>query len=114
MNIPTKKLKSGFELPIYGLGLWEIGGKREADSTKDEAEVVALQAAIDLGVTHFNTAEGYGNGHAEELLGQAIKGQDRSKLIIATKVAGKNQGHDDLMRSFETSLKRLDNILLSV
>jgi len=108
MNIPTKKLKSGFELPVYGMGLWEVGGRWEADESKDNTEVTAIQAAIELGVTHFDTAESYGDGHAEELLGQAIKKYDRSKLIIATKVSAPNQTYDGLRRSFEASLKRLE------
>lgn len=108
MDIPTKKLTSGFELPVYGLGLWEMGGRWESDDSNDDTEITALAAALDLGITHFDTAESYGNGHAEKLLGQAIKGRDRSKLIVATKVAGPNQSYDGIFRSFEASLKRLD------
>ncbi len=107
MDIPTKKLKSGFELPVYGLGLWEMGGRWENDTSKDTTEVTALQAALASGITHFDTAESYGNGHAETLLGEAIRGADRSKLIIATKVSAPHQSHDDLRRSFDASLKRL-------
>lgn len=108
MYIPTKKLSNDFSLPVYGLGLWEMGGRWEADESKDNTEVTAIQAALALGITHFDTAESYGDGHAEELLGQAIKGHDRSKLIIATKVSASNQTYDGLRRSFEASLKRLE------
>ena len=80
----------------------------EADYSNDEVEIEAIKTAIDHGITHIDTAELYGAGHAEELVGQAIKGYDRSKLIIATKVSAENQRHDDLLRSFEASLKRLD------
>lgn len=107
MHIPTKKLKNGFELPVYGLGLWEMGGRGEVDTSKDKQEIEAIQAAIELGINHFDTAEKYGLGHSEELLGQAIKGIDRSKLIIATKVAGVNQSYEDVLKSCEASLKRL-------
>jgi diketogulonate reductase-like aldo/keto reductase len=107
MNIPTKKLQSGFELPVYGLGLWEMGGRWEADESKDQAEITAIQSAVALGVTHFDAAESYGDGHAEELLGQAIKGSDRSKLIIATKVSASHQSYEGVHRAFEASLKRL-------
>lgn len=107
MNIPTKKLKNGFELPVYGLGTWQMGGRLEADSGNDTAEVKAIQNAIEHGITHIDTAESYGAGHAEELIKQAIAGYDRSKLKIATKVSAWNQSHDDLLRSFEASLKRL-------
>ncbi len=107
MKIPTKKLKSGFELPVYGLGLWQVGGRWEADDSKDTQEIKAVQTAIEAGVTHIDTAESYGRGHAEEILGQALKGYDRSKLFIATKVSQQNQSHDNLHRSFEASLKRI-------
>ncbi len=107
MIIPTKKLSSDFELPVYGLGLWQMGGRWESDTSNDEREVAAIRAALDAGITHVDTAEGYGNGHAEQLLARAINGYDRAKLQIATKVAGHNQAYDGLMRALEGSLKRL-------
>ncbi len=107
MIIPTKKLISGFQLPVYGLGLWQMGGRETKDPSKDELEVSAIQYSIEKGVTHIDTAESYGAGHAEELLGLAIKGYDRKKLIIASKVSGHNQSYDNLMRSFDKSLKRV-------
>lgn len=107
MTIPTKKLDNGFELPVYGLGLWQMGGRWEADDSNDQKEIEAIRAAIDLGVTHIDTAESYGNGHAEELLGEAIKGYDRSKLFIATKVSKENQSYEDVHKSFQASLKRI-------
>ncbi len=107
MLIPTKKLKNGYELPLYGLGLWEMGGRQEPDTSRDSEEIEAIQNAINEGVTHIDTAESYGAGHAEELLGQAIKGAERNKLILASKVSGDNQSYDNLMRAFEASLKRV-------
>jgi diketogulonate reductase-like aldo/keto reductase len=107
MEIPVKKLKSGFALPVYGLGLWQMGGRWEADTSQDDKEIEAIHNAIDLGVTHIDTAERYGDGHTEELLGKALSGVDRKKLIIATKVSGWNQRYDDLLRSFDASLKRI-------
>lgn len=92
---------------MYGLGLWQMGGRWESDTSQDTREINAIQAAIKAGVTHIDTAESYGNGHAEELLRKAIKGYDRKKLIVATKVSGPNQGYDDLRRSFDASLTRL-------
>jgi diketogulonate reductase-like aldo/keto reductase len=106
MDIPNKTLKNGFSLPVYGLGLWQVGGRWDADSSKDVAEIEAIHRAIENGITHFDMAESYGDGHAEELLGQAIKGVDRSNLILASKVSGSNQTYDGLLRSFEASLKR--------
>lgn len=105
--IPTKKLKNGFELPVYGLGLWGMGGRREVDTSKDSIEINAIRTAIEAGVTHIDTAEVYGVGHAEELLAKAIERYDRSKLILASKVTGANQTYDDVIKSCEGSLKRI-------
>jgi diketogulonate reductase-like aldo/keto reductase len=106
-TIPIKKLKNGFELPVYGLGLWQMGGRWESDTSKDDEEIKAIRAAIDAGVTHIDTAESYGDGHAEELLAEAIKGYDRSKLIIASKVAGEHQTYEGVLAACEHSLKRI-------
>lgn len=107
MNIPTKTLANGFSLPVYGLGLWEMGGRYEADASQDEREVAAIRAALDAGITHIDTAESYGNGHAEELLRRATEGIDRRQLTIATKVSASNQGYDDTKRALHASLARL-------
>lgn len=115
MDIPIKTLKSGFSLPVYGLGTWQMGGTREADSSNDAAEVQAIKAAIDHGITHIDTAELYGVGHSEELIGQAIKGYDRSKLLLASKVLdGMSDGYDGVLRACEASLKRLDTDYLDL
>ncbi len=108
MNLPTKTLKSGFSLPVYGLGTWQMGGRFERDESNDEAEVAAIKAAIEHGITHIDTAESYGAGHAEELVAEALKGYEREKLIIATKVSGDHQGYSSVMKAIEASLKRLN------
>jgi len=107
MNIPTKRLPNGFEMPVYGYGLWQVGGRAEADFSLDAQEIDSLQSAIAAGVTHFDTAESYAAGHAEELLGAAIRDFDRRKLLIASKVSAHNQRPDDLRRACEASLHRL-------
>jgi len=107
MSIDFKKLKSGFRLPVYGLGTWEMGGRFESDQTNDETYIQAIKNAIEKGVTHIDTAEAYGAGHTEELIAKAIVGYDRSKLFITSKVSSNNQRYDDLIRSCEASLKRL-------
>lgn len=84
-----------------------MGGGSEPDYSKDEVEIAAIQAAINHGITHIDTAESYGAGHAEELIGQAIKSTDRSKLFITSKVSAQNQGYDNLLRACEASLQRL-------
>ncbi len=107
MNIPTKKFINGFELPVYGLGTWQMGGRWEADYSNDEIEKIAIQTAIDKGIIHIDTAESYGDGHSEELIGEVLKSNDRKKLFISSKVSANNQGYDELIKSCNDSLKRL-------
>lgn len=103
MIIPSKKLKSGFEMPVYGLGTWHMG---ESLSSKD-AEIKAVQDAIEQGVTHIDTAELYADGNAEKIIGQAIKNYDRKKLFLVSKVFGNHLSHDNLIDSANKSLERL-------
>jgi diketogulonate reductase-like aldo/keto reductase len=108
MNIPNKTLNSGFSLPVYGLGTWEMGGRSEADHTNDAGDVTAIKMALDHGISHIDTAEMYGAGHSEELVGEAIQGYERDKLIIATKVSvGMSGGYNGVIQSCQASLKRL-------
>ncbi|CAN5422439.1 aldo/keto reductase [soil metagenome] len=108
MQIPVKTLKSGFTLPVYGLGTWGMGGWQEADASEDEKWLAAIHSALDHGITHLDTAELYGHGHAEELIGQVVKDYDRSKLLIASKVlAGMQDGYDGVMRAAHASAERL-------
>lgn len=110
MIIPTKKLKSGFEMPVYGLGTWQMGGGFDRDpNNNDKADIKAIKTAIELGVTHLDTAEVYAGGYAETLVGKAIVGYDRSKLFIASKVyTPRHAKYDDVIHSCKNSLKRLN------
>lgn len=108
MKIPVKKLQSGFEMPVYGLGTWQMGGREVRDpDNDDEADIRGIKSAIDLGITHIDTAESYADGYAETLVGRAIKDYDRSKLFIVSKVKEINLHYDDLIKSARASLKRL-------
>lgn len=107
MNIPLKKFVHDIALPVYGLGTWQMGGRWEVDSSNDAAEIQAIKNAIERGVTHIDTAESYGAGHAEELIGKALQGYDRRKIIIASKVSAHNQNYKDLLSSCEASMNRL-------
>lgn len=107
MDIPIKTLKNGFSLPVYGMGTFGIGGRREIDTSHDKEDVENLQRALEMGITHFDTAEGYAAGHSEELLGQAIRNYPRDKLTIVTKVSAWNQSYEGIKRACEASLRRL-------
>jgi len=97
------------QIPKIGFGCWSIGGLSTAEPALDQRSLLALHSALDLGYTHFDTAESYANGHAEELLGRSIreKGVRRSDLFITSKVAPENLRANDLLASCEKSLRRL-------
>jgi len=106
-NIPTKKLHNGFEMPVYGFGTTSMGGHRERNFDNDDnADIATLNAAIDSGITHFDTAELYAGGYTEQLLAKAIKGYDRSKLFIVSKVKAANVAYADVIVSCKKSLQR--------
>lgn len=108
MNIPSKKLTSGFEIPVFGLGTWQMGGREERNPDNDDtSDIEAIKRAIEAGITHIDTAEMYAAGHTEELVGEAIKEVDRSSLFITSKVLDGNQTYDGVARAVEGSLKRL-------
>ncbi len=77
-----------------------------ADGSRDEEAVNALRFGLDLGMTLIDTAEMYGAGHSEELVGQALLGR-RDKVFVASKVSPSHFNHDSLLRAANSSLKRL-------
>lgn len=96
-------------LPKIGFGTWTIGGKMSPDRARDAWSLAALRSALELGYTHFDTAEMYAGGHAEELLGQAVRESaiPRETLFITSKVLPSNLQYDRVLRSCEASLRRL-------
>jgi len=98
----TLKLPSGEAVPALGQGTWRMG---EQPAQRSE-EIRALQAGIDLGMTLIDTAEMYGEGGAEEVLGEAIKGK-RDNLFIVSKVYPHNASREGVMQACERSLDRL-------
>jgi diketogulonate reductase-like aldo/keto reductase len=94
-------------MPVYGIGTWGMGGRMRADPARDDDDIAALRAALELGVRHIDTAEMYGDGHAEELVCEAIQGFDRSRLFIASKALGHHLGRHALIAAAEGSLRRL-------
>ena len=97
---------SGIEISALTLGLWAIGGD-DVWGDQDETQAIdAIHCALDLGINSLDTAEGYGSGRSEELLGKALAGR-RSDAVIATKVLAENQGPGDLEAACEASLRRL-------
>lgn len=97
------------QIPKIGFGTWTIGGRGSADPSEDEKSLLALRSALELGYTHFDTAENYAAGHSEELLGRAMRGMGvpRESLFITSKVEPDHLGYDDVLRCCADSLRRL-------
>jgi len=76
------------------------------DRATAKEEIAALRLGIELGLTHIDTAEMYGDGGAERIVAQAVAGQ-RDKVFIATKVLPSNASYAGTLRACELSLKRL-------
>lgn len=79
--------RTGWQVSEIGYGMWGMAGWTGSD---DEESLASLQLAIDLGCTFFDTAWGYGEGHSEALLGQALRANPDKKLYTATKIPPKN------------------------
>lgn len=86
-------------------GCWELGGGQWEKET-DETNLKAIEEALKLGINAFDTAEGYGQGHSEEIVGQALE-HHRKDVVIATKVSPNHLRTADIRRSIEASLQRL-------
>ncbi len=96
-------------LPKIGFGTWKIGGGSSPDPSTDSVSMAALRSALEIGYTHFDTAEMYANGHAEELIGKAVheSGVQREALFITSKVTPSHLQYDQVLNSCDTSLRRL-------
>ncbi len=117
--------RSGIEVSALGLGCWAIGGPFWAGETPlgwgevdDNESIRAIHAALDLGINFFDTANVYGAGHSERILGRALAGR-RSQVVIATKfnavfdeatrqVIGADASPEGIRRACEDSLRRLN------
>jgi len=99
-----------------GFGAWGIGGRTAGQTsygaTDDATSRRALARAFDLGITFYDTAPAYGDGHSEELIGAAFRGS-RGSVVLATKIGVEHFGREPdlspsgLRRSLEGSLRRL-------
>ncbi len=106
--------RTGLMVSEIGFGGWPIGGQMWG-SVEDEDSLAALQRAFDLGVNFYDTADVYGHGHSEELIGQAFA-TVRANVLIATKAgfdfyrgepAKSNWAPDYIRSAIEKSLARL-------
>ncbi len=99
----------GPDISVIGYGGWEAGGAEWGASPPAEQLVAAMRAGFDVGINWVDSAEIYGNGRSEELIGRAIQG--RKEIMVFTKVASAPRGTgyhpDSIRRAAEGSLRRL-------
>jgi aryl-alcohol dehydrogenase-like predicted oxidoreductase len=107
--------KSSIEVTKLGIGLWAIGGD-EWGPVDDQESLNVISAALDMGINFFDTADVYGMGHSEKLLGKAMKGR-RDAFVVASKIGwvGFDRENDvsaydtveKIIKGVESNLKRL-------
>jgi len=102
----NKKI-GGFKVHSIGIGTWGIGGGMRTSTKNDDRDVEMIAYSISKGQNHIDTAELYGAGHSEEVVGEAIGGVDRRKLFIASKIWNHNATKDQIPKATEEILKRL-------
>ncbi|MGZ5231203.1 MAG: aldo/keto reductase [Burkholderiales bacterium] len=98
----TVALPAGERVPAFGQGTWHIG----EDPQMREEEIATLRLGLDLGATLIDTAEMYGEGKAEELIGEAIAGR-RDEVFLVSKVYPHNASRRGAVAACERSLQRL-------
>ena len=91
------------EVPVVGQGTWNIPVRGE----RAEEAKRALRRGVELGMTHIDTAEMYGDGASERLVGEAIRGLPREQLFLVSKVLPSNASRYGTIRACEASLERL-------
>lgn len=93
----------GVQVPALGQGTWYLGDH----AATRQREIDALRAGVDAGMTLIDTAEMYGSGRSEALVGAAIRGLDRDSLFLVSKVLPSNAGRRNIFTSCENTLSRM-------
>jgi len=109
INFPVQNLT----IPRLSLGTWVFSGSRVWGEADTNESVATIHAALDQGVNLLDTAEGYGNGKAEEVVGLAVQDR-RSRVLLASKVLAANMAADNVISSCEQSLQRLGTDYLDI
>jgi aryl-alcohol dehydrogenase-like predicted oxidoreductase len=95
---------SGLKVSRIGLGVWQASGEWKGD---DDHVIDAIEKSQELGVNLLDTAEVYGEGHSEGVVGRALKRLGRDNFVVASKVYGAHLRYDELLRACAYSRKRL-------
>lgn len=96
--------KNGPKISQIGTGVWQASDLWKGD---DDQIIRAIARSHELGVNLVDTAEAYGNGHSEQVVGRALRNLGREEFVVATKVHGANLRSDELQRAATASMKRL-------
>jgi len=96
-----------------GFGCWLFANDLQWGPIDESEAIQTVHAAIDAGVNFFDTAEGYGAGHSEEVLGRALKGK-RRQVFISTKVGGEHHTRETLPAALDASLRRLQTDVIDL
>jgi len=104
--------KSGVEVSVLGLGTWPMGGEWWGGAD-DEESIRTIHRALDLGISLIDTAEGYGRGHSEEVVGRGLLGR-RHQAVISDKVAPNHLEPAQIRAAFEASCRRLQTDYIDV
>lgn len=108
-EIGKRKLgKSDIEVTKIGVGLWAIGGGQWGE-VEDRESLDMIDAALDMGINFFDTADVYGDGHSEELLGQSMKGR-RDDFIVASKIGWRGFDGDKGVSAYDTVEKLVEGV----
>ena len=110
--------KTGIGVSCIGLGCWPMAGGANWSGIDDDESVATIQHAESLGINLLDTANGYGAGHSERIIGRALRGR-RERYVIATKVAPRSDDPDEPIQQFiarncEGSLERLQTEYIDV
>jgi diketogulonate reductase-like aldo/keto reductase len=101
-SINTVKMPSGKRVPAFGLGTWYMG----EDPATHAEELATLRLGLDMGATLIDTAEMYGEGRSEKLVGEAIEGR-RDEVFLVDKVLPQNASRRRMSKACEASLRRI-------
>ncbi len=103
---------SGVAVSVLGLGSWPMAGDFWGTADDDES-IRTIHRALELGVTLIDTAEGYGQGHAEEVVGRALAGR-RQQAVIADKVSPNHLEPEQIRQAFADSCRRLQTDYIDI
>jgi aryl-alcohol dehydrogenase-like predicted oxidoreductase len=94
------------KISVVGMGTWTLAGDFTWGPQEESDSIATIHAALEAGITFFDTAELYGDGRSEEILGRALRGR-RNQAVIASKVSEQHLAPADLRQACHNSLRRL-------